>query len=195
MTIEIQWGIPKDQYLRTARIIYESFEHKFRYTLGPREKAIAFIGSRMNDKYALVALKEGKVIGIAGAKTIEGELIQSNLIQWLRTYHLCALRTFVVALPFLLRRKQKDVFELIYLSVTNEARGHGIGTRIVKEFIRYAKSEGFLCVLLEVIDENVRAKTLYERLGFKTVKHEKVPRPWSVLLGLTGVSQMFFPLI
>lgn len=194
MTIELQWGIPKGQYRRAARIIYDAFEHKFRYTLGPREKAIAFITSRIDAKYALVALKDGKIIGIAGARTTEGELVDIKLIPWLRTYHVRALRSLVVALPFLLDWKQKGVLELNNLSVTAEARGHGVGTRMVKEFIRYAKSKGFLCVLLEVVDENVRAKALYKRLGFKTVKHEKVPRPWSFLLGFTGATQMVYQL-
>ncbi len=195
MTIKLQWGIPKGQYRRVARIIYDAFEHKFRYTLGPREKAITFVASQINDKFAFVALKEGQIIGLAGAKTTEGELVEIKLIPWLKTYHFRALRSLVVALPFLFKRKQNDVLELNNLSVTEEARGHGVGTRILKEFIRYAKSKGFLCVLLEVIDENVQAKALYERLGFKTVKHEKVPFPWNFLLGFTGISQMVYPLI
>lgn len=195
MTIELQWGIPKGQYHRAARIIYDSFEHKLRYTLGPRDKAIAFIATQINDKFALVALKDSKIIGIAGARTTEGELVDIELITWLRTYHIRVLRSLIVALPFFLDLKQKGVFELNYLSVTEEARGHGVGTHIVREFIRYAKSKGFHLVLLEVVDENVRAKALYERLGFKTVKHEKVPWPWSSLLGFTGASQMVYPLI
>ncbi|MDO8123408.1 MAG: hypothetical protein Q6364_03420 [Candidatus Hermodarchaeota archaeon] len=102
MTIELQWTIPKGQYRRVARTIYDAFEHKLRYTLGPREKAIAFITSQINDKYVLVALKYGKIIGIAGSRTTEGELVESKLIPWLRTYHYRALRSLVVALPFLL---------------------------------------------------------------------------------------------
>ena len=195
MTLELQWGIPPGQYHRAARIIYDAFEHKFRYTLGPRKKAIPFIASRINSKFALVALKDGKIIGIAGARTTEGELVEVKLIPWLRTYHIHALRSFVVALPFILDRKKKDVLELNYLSITKEARGHGVGTSIVKEFIGYAKSKGFLWVLLDVVDDNVRAKALYERLGFRTVKHEKVQRPWSFLLGFTGTSKMVYPLI
>lgn len=195
MTVELKWGIPKGQYRRVARIIYDAFEHKFRYTLGPRDKAIALISSQINDKFALVALKDDEIIGIAGARTTEGELVENRLIPLLRTYHIRALRSLVVALPFLLDRKRKGVFELNYLSVTHEARGHGVGTRIIKEFIRYAKSHGFHYVLLDVVDENTRAKALYERLGFITVKHERVPRPWSFLLGFTGVSKMVYPLI
>lgn len=194
MTIELQWGIPKDQYRRAARIIYDAFEHKFRYTLGPRDKAIAFIATQISDKFALVALKAGKIIGIAGARTPEGELVDIKLIPWLRTYHVRTLRSLIVALPFFLERKQKGVLELSNLSVTEKARGHGVGSCLVKEFIQYAKSKGFHMVLLEVVDENIRAKALYERLGFKTVKHEKVPRPWSFLLGFTGTSQMVYPL-
>ena len=192
MTIELQWGIPKGQYRRAARIIYDAFEHKFRYILGPRDKAIDFIAARLNDKFALVALKDGKIIGIAGARSTEGELVDIKLIPWLRTYHVRTLRSLIVALPFFLERKQKGVIELSNLSVTVEARGHGVGSRLVKEFISYAQSKGFHLVLLEVVDENVRAKALYERLGFKTVKHEKVPRPWSFLLGFTGASQMTY---
>ncbi len=195
MTFELQWGIPIGQYHRAASIIYDAFEHKFRYTLGPRKKAIPFIASRINNKFALVALKDGKIIGIAGARTTEGELVEIKLIPWLRTYHIYAVRSLVVAFPFILDLKQRDVFELNYLSVIDEVRGYGVGTRIVKEFIRFAKSKGFLWILLDVVDENVRAKALYERLGFKTVKHEKVPRPWSLLLGFTGTSKMVYPLI
>jgi ribosomal protein S18 acetylase RimI-like enzyme len=195
VTIELQWGIPQGQYRRAARIIYDAFEHKFRYILGPRDKAIAFLATQMKEKFALVALKEGKIIGIAGARTSEGDLVDIKLIPWLRTYHIRTLRSLIVGLPFFLEQKHKGVLELSNLSVTEEARGHGVGSRIVKEFIRCAKSKGFHMVLLEVVDENVRARALYERLGFKTVKHEKVPRPWSFLLGFTGASQMVYPLV
>ena len=194
MSIELQWGLPKDQYHRAARIIYDAFEHKFRYILGPRDKAIDFITSQFNDKFALVALQEGKIIGIAGARTTEGELIDIKLIPWLRTYHIRTLRGLLIALPLLFERKQPGVLELSTLSVTDEARGKGVGSLIINEFIRHGQSKGFHMILLEVIDENIRAKALYERLGFETVKHENVPQPWSFLLGFSGASQMVYQL-
>jgi ribosomal protein S18 acetylase RimI-like enzyme len=81
------------------------------------------------------------------------------------------------------------------LSVVESARGQGIGTQIVQEFIRIGKERGYTAVKLEVINSNIRAKMLYSRLGFDITHYTNVPRPWSHLFGFTGVYQMTHSLI
>ena len=59
------------------------------------------------------------------------------------------------------------------LAVDARYRGHGIGTQLLErcfdESIRAGKRE----ISLHVVDTNPRAKQLYERMGFRTVRTER----------------------
>jgi ribosomal protein S18 acetylase RimI-like enzyme len=65
---------------------------------------------------------------------------------------------------------------------------------MVNEFLRVGKKKGFRAVHLEVINTNVRAKDLYERLGFEVVNFRPVPPPWDRWLGFTGKFDMEYTL-
>lgn len=62
----------------------------------------------------------------------------------------------------------------IGIAMNREERGKGYGTDAMKAIIAYAfEVLNLKSVYLRVYDCNSRAKELYERLGFKTVKTEK----------------------
>jgi RimJ/RimL family protein N-acetyltransferase len=52
------------------------------------------------------------------------------------------------------------------MSVAKEWRGTGIGSQLLKRLFAWAKGEGVWRVELEVLSNNVRAISFYERLGF-----------------------------
>jgi ribosomal protein S18 acetylase RimI-like enzyme len=162
--------------------------------LGPRHKGIAFIAASLQSEFGLVAFHQGKFVGVAGAKTDKGELFQVRFITWIRTYHIHALQSFFIGFPFWYERHEPGVLTLASLSIKEPFRGLGIGTKIVKEFIRYGSAEGFRTLKVEVINSNLRAKALYERLGFKKRKYTSIPRPWSFFLGFTGVYELVYSL-
>ena len=58
------------------------------------------------------------------------------------------------------------------ISVSSDARGRGIGGRLLEEVESYAISHGFESIRLDVIDTNPDAKRLYERKGFSVTKSE-----------------------
>ncbi|MHA2406151.1 MAG: GNAT family N-acetyltransferase [Candidatus Hermodarchaeia archaeon] len=195
MSIRLQWGLPDYLRLPAATLIYDTFIKKFRYTLGPREKGIRFIANSFQPKYGLVALSDGEFVGLAGAKTGEGELIEVKFSRWARTYHLHTIRSFLIGFPFWLEKRTPGVLTVTNISVKETARGKGIGTKIIQEFLRYGTAQGYRAVNLEVINSNVRAKTLYERMGFRITGYSSIPIPWSHLLGFTGVYEMTYPLV
>lgn len=58
----------------------------------------------------------------------------------------------------------------VALAVRSEFWGQGIGTRMLHEMIRIAEErEGVLQIELEFIEGNTRARSLYEKLGFRIV--------------------------
>jgi ribosomal protein S18 acetylase RimI-like enzyme len=80
------------------------------------------------------------------------------------------------------------------IAVSEQARGHGIGSILLNTVIDFAREEGFLAVKLSVIDTNTRAKSLYERVGFQVVKVEKIPYPWSRTFGFSSAIDMVLKL-
>ena len=59
--------------------------------------------------------------------------------------------------------------ELKRLFVRSRARGHGIGVRLVRVAIRFARSAGYRALRLDTIPFMVEAQQLYRRLGFRRI--------------------------
>jgi ribosomal protein S18 acetylase RimI-like enzyme len=194
LTVQLKWGVSEKLRLPVAQLIYDAFSVKLRYTLGPRHKGVHFIARSLKSEFGLVALQKGEFVGVAGAKTEDGELVDVNWGLWLRTYHIQAIRTFFIGVPFWYERKHPGMFRLTNLAIVDSARGEGIGTQIVEEFIRIGFEKGYRALKLEVINSNVRAKALYQRLGFEITRYSKIHFPWSHLWGFTGVYEMTYSL-
>ena len=62
-----------------------------------------------------------------------------------------------------------DVADLHRVVVAPAARGRGVGTRLVRHGMSWARAEGAERMLLEVEHENAPALALYERLGFTRI--------------------------
>jgi ribosomal protein S18 acetylase RimI-like enzyme len=78
------------------------------------------------------------------------------------------------------------------IAVAPEARGRGIGTRLLEAVHAFAREQGYAGVRLDVIDRNPAARRLYERLGYIAV-HTRA-YPFLAFLGFTAVTTMIRPL-
>ena len=71
------------------------------------------------------------------------------------------------------RPKPRELY-IENIVVAPEARGKGIGTRLLAEIETIAREDGFERIWLDVIDTNPRARVLYEREGYEVIKEQKL---------------------
>lgn len=77
----------------------------------------------------------------------------------------------LVGSVFLVRRDDATA-QLRLLFVDRSARGLGLGTRLVDECLRFARSAGYRQIMLWTNDVLVSARRIYEAAGFKLIEEE-----------------------
>ena len=62
---------------------------------------------------------------------------------------------------------KKDDLYIAEIAIDENQRSKGYGTKVIEDIIDYAQKKGYKRVILDTDFKNTKAKSLYERLGFK----------------------------
>lgn len=187
---EYSIGLP-EQFRRQAAELYdEAFGPKFALAVPDRARRVALLAASMVPRFAIAAIRDGQLVGIAGFHTSEGSLTSGIGLRGLLS-KLGLLGGLRAAAVFSLYERTPAEDELLMdgIAVRGDQRGLGIGTALLDQVARYAESHGFCTVRLEVIDTNPAARRLYERQGFVAARVERFEYlRW--LLGFGGSTTM-----
>lgn len=169
-------GLP-EQYKQDAVLLYEeAFGNKFSVAVKDYKQRINLIDSCMNPDYAIVAISDNKLLGIAGFHTTDGSLTGGITYKKLQS-QLGFFKGNWAAFVFGLfsRKPAADQLVMDGIAVHKSARGKGIGSVLLDRVAEYAKEFHFKTVRLDVIDTNPRARKLYIGKDFKVIKTDSFP--------------------
>lgn len=171
--MQVRQGLPEVYRTQAAKLYWEAFGGKLGIVLGPERKGIAFLERSLRPDHCIHALsEEGELIGLAGFKTPNGSFSGGTPEQMTAVYGVFGSSWR----RFLLRLLQSEIdnerFLVDGICVARGWRGRGVGTALVDALLGEARWRGYPSVRLDVIDANIRARELYERLGF-TPRHSE----------------------
>ena len=153
-----------------AALYWEAFGQKLGRALGPRDRALRFIESVLSPDHAVCAWDHGGgLLGVAGFKTHEGALVSGTYRDMARVYGRLGALWRLGLLGLLARDTENARFLMDGLFVAPAARGRGVGTRLLAAIAEEARARGYREIRLDVVEENRRARALYERQGYRAV--------------------------
>ena len=171
-----QRGLPEYFRSSAASLYDEAFGQKFSVAVRSDQKRLSLLEDCFVPEYAIVAITDNKLTGIAGYHTPTGSLTGCITYRYLVS-RLGFFKGNWAALIFSLYERKPASGELLMdgIAVHRDFRGIGIGSNLLDEISRYARENKYDQIRLDVIETNPRARKLYERKGFKAVKTEKFP--------------------
>lgn len=186
-------GLPHALRPAAARLYWQAFGPKLGRVLGPEARALVFLQAAIRSDHALAALgDDGTLLGIIGFKSPAGAFAEGTPAQWRAAYGPIGALWRAAALWLLGREVDNDRFLIDGLCVAREARGQGVGTALIEALAATATARGYHALRLDVIDTNLRARALYERLGFRAVHTARIG-PLRHLFGFQAAVTMVRP--
>lgn len=164
--MRVRLGLPDTMRDQAAELYWLAFGDKLDRVMGPAPRARRFIAQAIRADHAVVAVEGGRLLGLAGFKTVRGAFVGGSGREMRAAYGMFGAAWRTVALSMLYQDIDNERFLIDGLCVVPDARSQGIGTLLIEAICDEARSRGYRGVRLDVVDTNLRAKKLYQRLGF-----------------------------
>jgi len=159
----------EEQTNQFVSVFVDGFHDVFSNISKDRDKLHKLFKSSFDYDRAYAFLQDGETVGILALSDYQGRPIRLNKEIFMET-----IRGFGAKFGYAQVSKALETPHAItpeeividHLATNPGCRSQGIGTQLV-EFVR--GTLGYKHIELEVFSKNVRAKALYEKLGFKVV--------------------------
>jgi ribosomal protein S18 acetylase RimI-like enzyme len=155
-----------------AGLIKSAFKEKFSpvFSRLKEEEWIPMLEELLSFERGLYYKDDEEILGVAILLTAGGQYMNippqiGRKIGWVRSH----------ILKYLFENKIEDpeILHLEMLAVSPNARGKGIGTKLLNSLPAIAREEGRHKLTLEVVDTNPRALKLYESMGYSCKKTKR----------------------
>ncbi len=190
--MKIQTGFQEEASKDVAQIYAHAFKRKFENVIGDEDTVSKMIEGGLNPNCSLICYQEDQVVGLLGFHMGKNSFINIGLSDFIKEFGLIKGFLKGLASEIIFYRKPVVSNELLMdgIAVKENFRGKGIGTKLFDELFLWARKNEYRAIHLDVIDENEKAKALYQRLGFEDVSYEKMPAFIQRLIGVSGVTHM-----
>ena len=145
---------------KIARLRYNVDFRTYDKFFDTKEKAVAAIEKNLKkDECIKVIYDNENIIGMLVAYTYNKQ----------PKFHLSSLNLLFIEILdyFVICDIEKDDIYIAEISIDENQRSKGYGTKVIKDVIDYAQKNGYKRVILDADFRNPKAKELYERIGFK----------------------------
>lgn len=172
MDLAISEGIDRSFIQEALSMHYEVFAKKFRLGIKNEDEFVRVFEDLVEPAHCLTATVNGSLAGILTYRIEELQFFNYNFQHALEK--LPIIRNMLLLLNLVLLESPVGSDELYIDSIVTSAqhRSMGVGSALLREIEKTTRSFGKNKLVLEVIGSNPRAKSLYERRGFKTVSSD-----------------------
>lgn len=169
--LSIQYGYAPQDAAQAATLYWQAFGGKLGKIMSPDAKAIEFFQQTLDPAFSLTAYDaDGHLLGIAGYKTSKGAFAGGGFADLARVYGTIGALWRTGTLMLLDRDIVTDTLLMDGIFVAPDAQGQGVGTALLHALKHLASEKGVSILRLDVINNNPRARALYDREGFVATK-------------------------
>jgi len=168
MRVEIRSGLPPTLRREAAALYWQAFGGKLGRVMGPDRRALAYLARVIREDHCFAALdRDGALLGIAGFKTPDGGFADGGPADLRAVYGVAGALWRAGLIRLLQNEVDNERFLIDSICVAPAMRGRGIGTALVEALCAEGSRRGYPAIRLDVVATNLRARALYERLGFE----------------------------
>jgi len=164
------------QQIEFANLAYEAFCKKFKYLWlfnKTEEQVKQFLTSCAMFENGIYGSLEGTVVGYIALDKKGSAFFKYELKKLMRIFGkwggMWRFALYKIADCFETHLNDNEA-KVEMIAVNKSVRGQGIGEQLLLAAFEQLKKENISKIYLEVVDTNLKAKKLYERLGFSTLK-------------------------
>ena len=167
--LRVQIGLEEQLLTEIASLYDEAFKGKFKWAIASQLKRVRLWSQIIDPKHVIGIFREEQLLGILLYSTPNNSGWKDvGIIR--RIWALLPSKEAIKILfifGLLEKGLPKNLLYIEAIAVSDEARGMGIGTQLLTVAESVARGSGFEGLELRVIQENYRARLLYEREGFR----------------------------
>lgn len=173
MNVTIRAGLPEGTRAAAAGLYWEAFGPKLARVLGPDLRGLRFVERVIDEEHVLSASCEGELVGVIGFRSPRGGFVGGTAEDLTDIYGGYGALWRRLCFAWLARDVEPRALVIDGICVHPDWRGHGIGTALIEGLCDKTRALGYPSIRLDVVDKNIRARALYERMGFEVSRERK----------------------